>query len=192
MINRPRVILLRLLLEKPANKIHLLCNCDGDVVNGQTTLAEQVFAHISECGRWVDRISSYTIALQVRGGVATLRNARIKVGKSKVKIELCWWLIAHTWRDSAVKQRRKHFSCPAAVWQVIHSHMSWRTPQKETRAMRHSYQDTRYFNIWFATHVSGVWRCLHWAPSQAGKRFVALNGGLFIKTVWKVTCKGWK
>lgn len=89
MINRPRVILLRLLLVKPANKIHLLCNCYSDVVNGQTTLAEQVFAHISESGRRVDRISSYTIALQVRGGVATLRNARIKVGKSKVKIELC-------------------------------------------------------------------------------------------------------
>lgn len=50
----------------------LLCDGDSDVVYRKSPLPEKIFAHVSQRGCWVDRISSHAISFQVRRRVSSL------------------------------------------------------------------------------------------------------------------------
>ena len=49
------------------------CDCHGDVVDRKPPLKEEVFAHVSECGGSINSVSADPIPLQIRCGIATLR-----------------------------------------------------------------------------------------------------------------------
>ena len=46
---------------------------NGDVVHGKASLQEQIFAHISQSWRRVNCVTTNTVTLQVRRGIATLQ-----------------------------------------------------------------------------------------------------------------------
>ena len=46
--------------------------CNGDVVDGQSSLQEQVLAHVGERTGRVDRVPAHAVPLQVGGGIPTL------------------------------------------------------------------------------------------------------------------------
>lgn len=52
---------------------YLLRDGNRNVVHRQSSLAEQILAHVGEGGGRVDRVPAHPIPLQVRGGVATLK-----------------------------------------------------------------------------------------------------------------------
>ena len=52
--------------------MHSLCDGDGDVVDGEPPLEEEVLSHVGQRRRGVDRVPTHTIPLQVRRRVATL------------------------------------------------------------------------------------------------------------------------
>lgn len=52
---------------------YLLRDGNGNVVHRQSSLSEQILAHISEGSGRIDRITSHTVPLQVRSRIATLK-----------------------------------------------------------------------------------------------------------------------
>lgn len=51
---------------------NLLGYCNGDVVNGQAPLLEQVLSHISQSGCRVDGVASDTVLLEIRSRISSL------------------------------------------------------------------------------------------------------------------------
>ncbi len=51
---------------------HSLCDGHCDVVYGEPSFQEEVLSHVREGWGGVDRVSTDTVPLEIRGGVATL------------------------------------------------------------------------------------------------------------------------
>lgn len=72
---------------------YLLRDGNGNVVHRQSSLSEQILAHVGEGGGRIDRITSHAVSLQVRSGIATLKWE--ERGRGSV---MCHWLRLFTLR----------------------------------------------------------------------------------------------
>ena len=52
----------------------LLCDCHGNVVDGQPPLQEEIFSHVGEGGGGVNGVPAHAVPLQVRGRVSPAGN----------------------------------------------------------------------------------------------------------------------
>lgn len=56
------------------HRVYSLGNCHSNVVDRQSSLPEQIFAHVRQRSRRIDGVAAYTIALQVGSSITTLQS----------------------------------------------------------------------------------------------------------------------
>lgn len=66
------LIIIFFYLRSDRKMANLLGYCNGDVVNGQAPLLEQVLSHISQSGCRVDGVASDTVLLEIRSRISSL------------------------------------------------------------------------------------------------------------------------